>query len=135
MTETGSGSRLCFILPSFPVSVNRIYYINHNQRRVSLSNDALLWRTRTAPFVKPCKLDGLLRITLEYESPDWYHKNGKLKRLDVANMEKLLLDTIFLKWGLDDSIIAEKLSYKRYGPREQVKVTVEQATCDLSGMQ
>lgn len=127
-----SDEKLIFCLPTFPTSVNRLYLINHNQRRVSLSNDALLWRTRTGPFIKPCKLEGLLKITLEYESPDWYYGNGKLKKLDVQNLEKLLLDTLFMKWGKDDSILAEKLSYKRYGPREQIRVTVEQATCNLS---
>lgn len=135
MTESGNGERLCFILPSFPSSVNKLYEINHRQRRVYLSDDALLWRTRTAPFVKPCRWDGLLKITLEYESPDWYYLNGKLKRLDLQNLEKLLLDTLFMKWGKDDSTLAEKISYKRYGPREQIRVTVEQATCNLSGLQ
>ena len=81
--------------------------------------------------MKPCKLSGLLRITLEYESPDWYYANGNLRKLDVQNLEKLLLDTLFMKWGLDDSILAEKLSYKRYGPREQILVTVERADCNL----
>lgn len=57
--------------------------------------------------------------------------NGKLRKLDVQNLEKLLLDTLFLKWGTDDSTLAEKLSYKRYGEREQIRVTVERATCVL----
>ena len=130
MAESGN-ERLQFVLPSFPSSVNKLYDINHRQRRVYLSDDALLWRTRSAPFVKPCRLSGLLRITLEYESPDWYYKNGNLKKLDVQNLEKLLLDTLFMKWGLDDSILAEKCSYKRYGPREQIRVTVERACCNL----
>ena len=131
MAESGNGDRLCFILPSFPTSVNRIYLINHTFRRVTLSDEALLWRTRTGAFIKPWKYNGLIKLTLEYESNEWYFKNGKIRKLDLQNLEKLLIDTLFMKWGLDDSILAEKLSYKRYGPREQIRVTVEQASCDL----
>ena len=130
MAESGNG-RLEFVLPSFPVSVNRLYIINHNQRRVTLSDDALLWRTRSAPFVKPWRQGGLIKLTLEYESPDWYYKNGNFRKLDIQNLEKLLIDTLFMKWGLDDSILAEKVSLKRYGPREQIRVIVEQAGCNL----
>ena len=131
---TDDGGRLRFVLPSFPVSVNRLYVINHNQRRVLLSDDALIWRTRTSPLVKACRWpeDWSLKLTLEYESPDWYFKNGKLRKLDVQNLEKLLIDTLFAKWGWDDSRLVEKVSCKRWGPREQIVVTLEQSKLSLS---
>lgn len=129
----GSAERLSFVLPSFPTSCNRIYAINHNQRRVMLSDEALLWRTRTGPFIKACRwpADWLLRLELNYESPNWHYKNGKLKRIDVQNLEKLLIDTLFGKWGWDDSRLVEKVSRKLYGPREQIQVTLERARVTL----
>lgn len=129
------GESLSFVLPGFPISFNKLYDINHRTRNVRLSDQAALWKTRTIPFVKPCRwpTGWLLDLTLEYESPQWYYKNGSLRRLDVQNLEKLVIDTLFAKWGWDDSRLAQIVSRKRYGIREQIKVTVERAVIDLRG--
>lgn len=135
MAGRNEGERLQFVLPSFPPSVNRIYAINHNQRSVRLSDQAALWKTRTIPFVKPCRWlnECLLRLTLEYESPDWLTKQGKLRRMDVQNLDKICIDTMFAKWGWDDSRLVEIVTRKRYGPREQVVVTLERVIVELGG--
>src|SRR5258705_114345 len=124
---------LTFVIPSFPVSFNKLYDIDHFRRQVRLTDEAVLWKTRSIPFVKPCRwpMDWLLKLVLEYESPQWYYGNGNLRRLDVQNLEKLVIDTIFAKWGADDSRLVETVSRKLYGPREQIKVTVEQACISL----
>lgn len=137
MMENTGDEKLQFTLPSFPVSFNRLYYINHNQRKVNLSDDALLWRTRSAPFIKACRWpsDWWLKLTLIYESPNWLTKIGKAKRVDISNFEKLIVDTMFMKWGWDDCRIVSLTSEKRYGQREQIQVTLERARVDLSGVQ
>lgn len=130
----GGGSRLEFILPTFPPSINRAQMIDHQRRRVGTSDEVLLWRTRTTPFVKPCRwpLDWLLKLTLEYQSPSWICKNGKLRRKDSHNLDKLSIDLMFTKWGWDDSRVVELVSLKRYGPREQVVVTLERVEVQLT---
>ena len=129
------GERLHFVLPSFPISFNKLYDINHNQRKVQLSDSAALWKTRTIPFVKPCRWpqDWLLRLTLEYQSPGWLTKQRKLRRVDVQNLEKLVIDTMFCKWGWDDSRLVDVIRLKRYGPREQILVTLERVIVELGG--
>lgn len=126
--------RLSFILPSFPPSINRLYEINHRQRRVFLSDSALLWRTQTTPFIKPCRwpAEWLLAIELDYQSPNWLYKNGSLRRADVQNLDKLVIDTLFLKWQTDDSRLVERLSRKTYGDREQIVVTLTRALTALA---
>lgn len=133
--STGEGESFSFTLPSFPVSFNQLYTINHLQRKVTLSDEALLWRTRTVPFVKPCRwpVQWLLKLTLVYESPNWVCKNGKLRRMDHQNLDKLVVDTMFAKWGRDDSRLVEIVSRKRYGPREQIQVTIERCEVNLNG--
>lgn len=133
IASTREGERLQFVLPSFPPSVNRIYDINHAQRKVRLSDQAALWKTRMIPFVKPCRWlsECLLRVTLEYESPDWLTKQGKLRRIDVQNLDKITIDLMFAKWGWDDSRLVEIVTRKRYGPREQVQVTLERVEIQL----
>jgi Holliday junction resolvase RusA-like endonuclease len=134
IASTTEGERLQFVLPTFPVSVNKLYDINHNQRRVRLSDSAALWKTRTIPFVKPCRWpECLLKLTLVYESPDWLTRQGKVRRVDVQNMDKLAIDTMFSKWGFDDSRLVEITTQKRYGPREQVVVTLERVVVNLAG--
>jgi Holliday junction resolvase RusA-like endonuclease len=129
------GERLQFVLPSFPVSFNRLYDINHRQRRVYLSDDAALWKTHVIPFVRPCRwpCEWLLKVTLEYQSPSWLTKQGKLRRVDVQNLDKLTIDLMFAKWGWDDSRLVEIVTRKRYGPREQVQVTLERVELELGG--
>lgn len=123
----GGLERLRFVLPSFPPSVNRMHLIDHVRRRVGTSDEVLLWRTRTVPFVKPCRwpAEWLLKLTLVYESPDWVCKNGRLRRKDSHNLDKLTVDLLFSKWGWDDARVVELISRKRYGPREQIQVTLE----------
>lgn len=132
MTPGGSvngeeGERLHFVLPSFPPSVNRLHKIDHVRRLVTLSDEALLWKTRIIPFIKPCRWSGelFLKLTLEYESPGWFYKNGNLRRKDSHNLDKVLIDSLFAKWGWDDSRLVELVSRKRYGPREQIQVMLE----------
>jgi Holliday junction resolvase RusA-like endonuclease len=60
------------------------------------------------------------------------YKNGKLRRLDIQNLEKLVIDTMFAKWGTDDSRLVEVVSRKVYGTREQVLVRLERARVRLS---
>lgn len=134
LPAAGGGARLVFILPTFPPSINRAQMIDHQRRRVGTSDEVLLWRTRTTPFVKPCRwpANWLLKLTLEYQSPDWICKNGKLRRKDSHNLDKLSIDLMFTKWGWDDSRVVELVSLKRYGPREQVVVTLERAEVQLT---
>lgn len=124
---------LSFVLPTFPPSVNRMHLIDHVRRRVGTSDEVLLWRTRTIPFVKPCRwpVEWLLMLTLVYESPDWICKNGKLRRKDSHNLDKLTVDLLFSKWGWGDERVVDLISRKRYGPREQIQVTLERSLISL----
>lgn len=124
---TDNGERLCFSLPSFPVSVNRLYVINHVQRRVFLSDEALLWRTRMTPNIKPCYLGyNYYKLTLLYQSPSWLLKDGRLRRMDLQNLDKLVIDTLCSKWGWDDSRLTEVVRRKEWYEWDRIVVTLEQ---------
>lgn len=133
-STAGGVEKLSFTLPTFPPSINRAHLIDHKRRRVGTSDEVLLWRTRTTPFVKPCRwpADWLLKLTLEYQSPSWICKNGNLRRRDSHNLDKLSIDLLFSKWGWDDARVVELVSLKRYGPQELIKVTLERAEVQLT---
>ena len=110
-----SGSRLVFSLPSLPPSVNRLYLINHAQRKVTLSDEALLWRTRVMPCILPCRLEFTeYKLTLVYQSPRWLLKEGGLRRMDLTNLDKLCIDTLCAKWQFDDSKLTEVIRRKEW---------------------
>jgi hypothetical protein len=129
--ESGEGELIWFTLPSFPPSTNRLHDTNYMIRTgvVRLNDQAALWRTRTLPYVTPCRwpTNWLLKLTLVYESPSWLTKAGKLRRVDVQNLEKLVIDTLFAKWDTDDSRLVEVVSRKAYGKHEQVQVILERS--------
>ena len=48
--------------------------------------------------------DSKLAVLVDvYEN--WYYKNGKVKKVDVANREKFLIDSVFEALGIDDKWI------------------------------
>ena len=128
--EVGETWTLSFTLPGgFPPGVNKLYDINHLSRSVRLTDQAALWKTRAIPFIKPCRWpdEWLLKLTLVYESDRWLYKNGRLRRIDLDGFLKLTIDTMFSKWGMDDSRLVEISCSKVHGPREQIRVILERA--------
>lgn len=124
---SGGGGRLQFSLPSFPPSINRLYVINHNQRRVFLSDEALLWRTRVGPSILSCYLQfDTYKLTLGYQSPRWLVKDGGLRKVDAQNLDKLVIDTLCAKWGWDDSKLVEVVRRKEWWEYDRICVLLEQ---------
>lgn len=123
----GGCSRLVFSLPSLPPSMNRLYLINHNQRRVQLSDEALLWRTRVTPSILPCRLEfNEYKLTLVYQSPRWLLKEGGLRKMDLTNLDKLCIDTLCTKWQFDDSRLTEVIRRKEWYQWDRIQVVLEQ---------
>lgn len=127
IASVGAGGRLQFALPSFPPSINRLYVIDHNRRRVFLSDEALLWRTRMSPNIKPCELGfQQYKLTLVYQSPRWLVQDGGLRKMDLCNLDKLVIDTLCAKWGWDDSRLTEVIRRKEWYELDRIKVVLEE---------
>lgn len=125
--DNGDEGRLRFSLPSFPPSINRLYVVNHNQRRVFLSDEALLWKTRMTPNILPCRLRfDYYKLTLLYQSPRWLVANGDLRKMDLTNLDKLCIDTLCAKWLFDDSRLTEVVRRKEWYEIDRIKVILEQ---------
>lgn len=121
------GGRLVFSLPSFPPSINRLYVIDHNRRRVFLSDEALLWRTHMGPLILPCRLEFQeYKLTLLYQSPRWLVKDGGLRKADICNLDKLCIDTLCAKWNFDDSRLTEVVRRKEWYQWDRIQVILEQ---------
>ncbi len=57
---------------------------------------------------------------------DWYFKNGSIKKLDIANREKFLIDSVFKALGIDDKFIFYQSMRKVQSETEEKSViTIE----------
>ena len=118
-------------IPILPPSVNKVYVpVTVRQRghkaynSIRMGRDATDWIQQATLFLPPVRLsDTLYRMVLEYHT-DWYLKDGvTLKNKDVRNYEKLVTDTIFRRYGLNDKNVWESTVLKVQN-QEKEKVVV-----------
>jgi len=68
--------------------------------------------------------DTKLKVTTEiYEN--WYTKKGDIKRKDIANREKFLIDSIFNSLKIDDKYIFEHTFKKIQSEKEYTLIKIE----------
>ena len=102
-----------FRVEGIPPSYNRLFKINYNFRGVYLSSEARSFKTRVKLSMPPASFTtaNTYKITIEYHA-NFKYKNGKNRRLDLQNMDKLLIDAVFEKLGVDDSYLWESQQRK-----------------------
>lgn len=116
-----------FTLPSIPSSVNALYQINFSQRKVFMNPEARLWKTQMkmmVPRIKASEVTHFFKIDRIYYY-SFFTKNGKVRKLDTSNLDKLLLDTIAEKCGFDDSLV-------KFGDTESYNDTNERVDVVIS---
>ena len=102
-------SCLRFRIPSLPASMNAIYQIMFHLKQVQMKPEVRAWKTQAKQFVPkwtlPAKVEtGFLYLKLVYHG-DWFYKNGKARRIDLPNLQKITVDVIAEKLGFDDCMV------------------------------
>ena len=64
-----------------------------------------------------------LTLTVEIWE-DWFTKKGTIKKKDIANREKFLVDSVFKGLGLDDSAVFEHTMFKVQSDQEKAVLTI-----------
>jgi len=67
--------------------------------------------------------DVMLKVDVEIHE-NWYTQKGEIKRVDLANREKFLIDSIFEAIGLDDKLIFEHTMKKVQDEKERAIVRI-----------
>lgn len=97
-----------FKVPLLPESVNSLYKINYKFRTVYMSDEGRSFKYNAKLFMPPMQFSDNSRFSLSVEyHGDWYCKNGSVKRSDMQNLDKLVIDTIFEHIGIDDKFLWE----------------------------
>ena len=87
-----------------------------------------LWKTQAKQFIPPWKPKGESKSGWIYFNADIYtqvyFKNGKVRKLDLQNLEKCLIDCVCEKLGIGDEFIFEKHSRKINDEKDRIEVEI-----------
>lgn len=95
---------MTFRLEGLPPSFNNHFRINYNMRNIYLTQEARMFKTKVKMTMPPFAYrdTDLFKIRIIFHS-NFFYKNNKPKRIDIQNLDKLLIDAIFDKIDADDS--------------------------------
>lgn len=95
-----------FKIPMVPPSMNSLYNVLFSLRKVELKPEVRLFKSQAKQYVPHLIVNSSDKLQMEVEvNQDWYYKNGKLKKQDIQNMGKCLVDLVSEKLGFEDSQI------------------------------
>lgn len=122
--ESGSPKSIKFRIPSIPPSVNDLYYhIKDHYARYTyvLKPEVRLWKTKAKEYVPPFAITaGQLFFFNWVAVNDWYYQNGKPRRYDLFNLQKVLVDAVCEKIGVDDCCLWASTDVRKvHSPSEQ----------------
>lgn len=124
-------SSLLIELPFKTPTINHLYgsSFKHNRRYIKPEAKILKEKIKEQlQFSAPefwCLDSERLKVEVEiYE--DWLTKNGEVKRKDLSNREKFIIDSVFDALGIDDKFIFEHTMKKIQSEVEkcQVKISI-----------
>jgi len=115
-----------FTIPSLPPTMNAIYNVIFKLRKIELKPEVRSWKNTCMKYVPMWtpRDSGYMHVDCQFLG-NWYYKNGNVKRLDLQNLTKVLIDAISEKMRFDDKIIfAYESGWKHQSERSEVKVTM-----------
>jgi len=90
------------------------YFYKHRDAILNARKELSLWISQNY----------MLNLQCLIVSNRWLNKDGSVKSRDVANLEKVLTDSLFRLFNLDDSLVFDLNLRKIIGPREFVIICV-----------
>lgn len=105
-----------FKITSVPPSVNSLYNVIFSLKTVEMKPEVRLWKSKAKmmiPAWKPKKIGktGFLYFKMDIYTK-LYCKNGTVRKFDVPNMEKVTIDAVCEKIGIDDKFIVDSHARK-----------------------
>jgi Holliday junction resolvase RusA-like endonuclease len=117
------------VLPFLPISTNQAFATNFKTKRRFKSKDYAEFQRLVRVFVKPpCAIPSSMKLKAHIQiTRNWLTKDKRIKRIDIANYEKTLIDTLSEILGFEDSQIFE-INMKKIQcdlNREKTEVLIE----------
>lgn len=111
-------------------TINHLYF--HWKNRTIMTREAKILREKiqieVKNQIKNCDeiRDKPLSIRVDIFE-NWFTKKGNVKKLDIANREKFLVDSVFKALGIDDKFIWEQTMTKRQSEEEKAVIEINPA--------
>lgn len=114
-----------FTIPFLPISSNSLYGISTRGGRVQvfLKSEARSFKEKAKLFMPPRTVspDYFFQVDIKVRAP-WFTAKGGARKLDIQNLEKILLDAISEKYEFNDSRVWKKSCEKIDLDKEEVEV-------------
>ena len=134
MQETNSVE---FWIPMLPISVNQACTIDPRRKTLVLTRKAWEKKGYLSMFCKTINVTKKPILRLEYEyHGNWFYKNGSVRKVDGPNFDKMLIDVVCEKLGIDDAYVFEWRGSKIIGSEKEgvaVRVTAIKELIDENG--
>jgi len=116
---------MSFTVPAIPPSYTASFKINYGLRRTYLSQEAKRFKDLVKISLPNKKFpqDTKFYMHNEYHS-DWYYGNGNIKKKDVQNLNRLLIDAVFKGKGIDDSWVFAVTDEKIQASKDKTVVSI-----------
>jgi len=124
-SEQSGPTSVTFKIPSLPSSMNKMYQINYNTRQVFMAPDVRVWKSKAKLFMPVWKIeeDWIYKMSLTF-SGNFLFKNGKVRKIDLQNLVKVVIDAVAERYGFDDSRVYNFRCEKVQGDESWVEVMV-----------
>lgn len=110
-----------------PVSVNNAFPTSRSGHRFP-SAEYKAFQARLGGLLRERArieaIHGPLSVEIELHAADWFTKDGSVRKKDVANYEKTLIDTVFKAIGLSDAFIFDLRMRKVIGSEKKTVLRV-----------
>ena len=118
---------ISFKVTGLPVSYNKHFQIIWSLKQCQLSPEAHAYKNRVKLSIPPVEIDDDKSLSIEVDYHyNFYYKNGKLKKIDSANCDKILYDAISERLGIDDSLFKTRLVHDYHNEKESfVEVRID----------
>lgn len=114
-----------FKIPFKTPTINHLYWHRGNMK--VMTKEAKMLRAEIDVIVPPAPelQDKKVRVSV-FIHENWHTQKGDVKKKDVANREKFLIDSVFNSMALDDKFIFEHHIYKIQDNAEFSMIEVEE---------
>jgi len=120
--------QITFTIDGIPVSYNKHFKIDHYNKQVYLTEEARRYKNYVAMCVPAVTFKPNVPVSFTgVVYGNWFTKKGTIRKIDVQNMDKLLVDAIFKKIGIDDKCVFDiRMSKVQHDSKECIVVTVKE---------
>lgn len=109
-----------FKIPAVPPSMNSLYNVLFALKRVELKPEIRLFKSNAKQYVPHFEVKPNEKLQCEITvTQNWYFKNGNIKKQDIQNMAKCIIDLISEKLGFGDEQFFETTCRKVHDPEKQ----------------